>query len=179
MKRYLALLRGINVGGHRKVKMVELKALFEDLGCQEVQTYLQSGNVVFTASGKPESLATTIQKSIHSKWEFDVSVLVFSSEAFQELADSNPLLGRDNIDTSFLHITFLFEALSKPILESKIPTSENEEAIFRTGRYYLYCPNGYGKTKIGNPYFERTLKMATTTRNWKTVTALSQMLETQ
>ncbi len=174
MDSYVSLLRGINVSGHRKIRMPELKALYESLKFDNVQTYLQSGNVVFKSEVKPQAKA--IESAITRAFDYGVSVLVISGSSFQTIARSSPFLGKSGIDPKHLHLTFLFQALSDSLSNDALPTAENEKAVHLLGHYYLYCPNGYGRTKINNTYFERTLKMPTTTRNWNSVTALDRML---
>lgn len=173
---YIALLRGINVGGHRKIRMADLKAMFERLGFENVQTYLQSGNVVFSDTVSHEERSERIEAAILEEFGHDVSVMVFSQVVFSEIADSNPLLSKNEVDPAFLHVTFLCEAANGGIAQDTIPLKGNEAAELKFGHYFLYCPNGYGRTKITNAYFEKALKVSATTRNWKTVQALKDML---
>ncbi len=153
--------------------MADLKGLFERLGFSGVQTYLQSGNVVFSGSASSNGHAGMIEKAIHEDFGHEVSVFVFQKSGFLKVAESNPLLEEDGVDVGCLHVTFLHEAIAA----REIPLQEGEMAVLSLGHYFLYCPNGYGRTKITNSYFERVLKQSVTTRNWKTVQALKRMLE--
>ena len=172
MSIYISLLRGVNVSGHRKIRMTELRALYERFGYRSVRTYLQSGNIVFSDREGGSDHAITIQTAIYSEFGHKVLVLVIPEATFVGIVDSNPLVRRTDIDESFLHVTFLFEPPRMSFPRSSLPRSENESVVFHKGHLYLYCPNGYGRTKINNNYFEKLLKVPATTRNWKTVNAL-------
>jgi uncharacterized protein (DUF1697 family) len=152
--------------------MKDLRVLFADLGFQNVETYLQSGNVVFGPSGSSGDPASRVSSAIKETFGHEVEVLVFSGPAFNEIASANPILERSGRDESFLHVTFLFNSDLSPIPDEELPTNEGEEVLFRNGHYFLYCPSGYGRTKISNSYFEKKLKTSATTRNWKTVSTL-------
>ena len=157
--------------------MKDLKELFAALGFRDVKTYLQSGNIVYKGAGSSVDQSSKIQTAILKEFGHDVSVLVFSGNDFVDLASSNPFIGKKGIDEAFLHLTFLFDDEAEAITETAIPKMEGEEAVFNRGHYFLYCPNGYGRTKINNTYFERSLKVPATTRNWRTVNALLAMLD--
>lgn len=159
MTTYVALLRGINVAGHKRVKMSDLRARFLALGHQMVTTYLQSGNVVFASpkSGPPE----------------------LAHEIEGELADvvaGNPFLTR-GVDPATLHVTFLLDTPDTARVDELIPHHGEPDQFEVIGReVYLHCPNGYGRTKLSNAFFERRLRVAATTRNWNTVTRLLELV---
>ena len=176
MKTYVALLRGINVAGQRKIKIPDLKSLFEKNGFDNVKTYLQSGNVLFTHKNAKAAQGTTIEKLLKAELGYDVSVLTIDKDTFLNIAQNNPLLNDPKVDPAFLHITFLFAPPSESIPIESIPLNGDEQAHLHNAHYYLYCPHGYGRTKIHTGYFEKTLNSPATTRNWKTVNALVQML---
>lgn len=175
MNRYVALLRGVNVAGHRALKMVEIKAIFEELGFEKVVTYLQSGNVVFSTRKSIKGLKNSIERAIEETVGYAVSVLVIDKQSFIELAASNPLWETAGLETAFFHMTFLFGIPES--VPSRLPKQGEEEATLSNGHFYLYCPHGYGRTKLNNSYFERSLKVVATTRNWKTVSALVALLK--
>ena len=172
------MLRGINVSGHKKVPMPDLKALYEGLSFRDVITYIQSGNVIFKAdiSISPVELAGRIEKSIIEKFGFDVPVIIRTMDEIKNVVALNPFLKESGIDIDKLHVTFLEE---KP-QSSKISAIEDldfspDKFFIIEREIYLYCPNGYGNTKLSNTYFENKLKMQATTRNWKTVNKLAEL----
>lgn len=173
MTNYISLLRGINVGGQKRMKMDALKLLYERLNFQNVQTYLQSGNVIFgSEESNPQDIAKIIELEIEKEFGFQVPVMVMNAESLLQIVTENPLY-HNSIDISFLHVTFL----AAPPTEFNTQSIEdkkqaNEEIAFTTHAVYLYCPNGYGKTKLNNTLIENKLKVQATTRNWKTVTEL-------
>ena len=177
MPAYIAMLRGINVGGQKPVRMEQLRESCAALGFRSIETYVQSGNIVFLDEKKsPSNLSKSISEAILDDFGFRVPVLVKTSREMGEVIKRNPFLKETGIDPTKLHVTFLPEAPSKDALKSleRFPTKPDR---FYVGRQeiYLYCPGGYGKTKLSNTAFEKVLSMGTTTRNWKTVGALFEM----
>lgn len=174
MITYISILRGINVSGQKLIKMDALRKSYENLGFRSVTTYVQSGNVFFIGNRvKPDELAQTITQQIEKDFGFDVPVIVLTIENLKQIIESNPFIKHSHKDTTFLHVTFL---TSKP-QETDINTIEEKklsgEDIFITDNaVYLYCPNGYGKTKLTNTFLETKLKVGATTRNWKTTNEL-------
>lgn len=173
MSSYIALLRGINVSGQKLIKMSELKELFESQGFQNVQTYIQSGNVIFYSKEKPiEKLKNIIQTAIRKKFGFDVSVLVITPDMIEYVLKNNPFI-KKNKGLDKLYVTFLSEQPSAENIKmlNSIDYSP-EEYILDGSLVYLHVPNGYGKTKLNNNLFENKLKVEATTRNWKTINKL-------
>ena len=178
MIKYIAILRGINVGSGRKVPMTDLKKLCESLGLQNVQTYIQSGNVVFEL-GRPEAilmLEMRLQQAFSETFGFDIPVIVRTDEEWAESIAQNPFLKEENLDIERLHLTFLKE-LPKPELLEKIKgyqyLPDRYEIIGRN--VFIFCAAGYGTSKLVNSFFESKLKVPATTRNWKTVLKLHEM----
>jgi uncharacterized protein (DUF1697 family) len=181
MHTFISLLRGINVSGQKTIRMPELKALYESLGFTQVTTYLQSGNVVFDCADREASTVRgSIEKEIERHFSFSVSVLLRDRDDFQRIIGGNPFLAQRNEDPERLHVTFLSalpSALALKDLETPIDTTDE---YFLSGKeVYLFCPNGYGRTKLSNNFFERKLKVAATTRNWKTVNALVDIMNSR
>lgn len=183
MKRIVvAMLRGINVSGHKPVKMEALRASFERLGCDAVRTYVQSGNVVFTTTAAPgTALVRKIEAQLARDFGFAVPVMLRTARELSRVVDRNPFLKRTSIDRSRLHVTFLAEPPARKALADLLQLSSTPPDEFElTGReVYLLCPNGYGRTKLSNTAFERLLGVNATTRNWKTVTTLLAMAATR
>jgi uncharacterized protein (DUF1697 family) len=174
---YVALLRGINLGGHKIVKMDQLRKMFEEMGFAEVKTYIQSGNVVFNAPARdPVSLAKKIEEKIVRQFGFPVPVLVKTAAELGEVIRNNPLVKEKDVDVSKLHVTFLASIPEKSVLKMLDGIDAAKDRFCCLGQaVYLYCPNGYHATKFGNNVLEKMLKVGTTTRNWRTVNQLYQM----
>ena len=175
--KYIALLRGINVSGQKIIKMADLKMLFEALAFKQVQTYIQSGNVVFESDETDiSSLIEKIESKISSAYQFEVPVQVFTIEVLKEVHRQNPFIGNSDADISHLHLTFLEHEPDTGSWESIESIDNGNDELKRMGSFvYIYCPNGYGKTKLNNNVFERKLKMKATTRNWKTIEKLVEL----
>jgi len=177
--RFIAILRGINVGTGRKVPMADLKNLCESLGLKNVQTYIQSGNLFFEmAQPEPVSaLETRLQKAFSETFGFEIPVLIRTSEEWAESIAQNPFLKGENADIDRLHLTCLKELPSPELLE-KIRTfqylPDRYEIIGRD--VFIFCAAGYGTSKLVNSFFESKLKTPATTRNWKTVIKLNEMV---
>ncbi|KAB2917657.1 MAG: DUF1697 domain-containing protein [Bacteroidetes bacterium] len=177
MKKYIAILRGVNVSGHNIMPMKELKAAMEKAGFSNVATYIQSGNVVFEHSGTSENeQAAKLTALIKSTFGYDVPVLVRTVDYMKQVHESNPFFKREDVDTEKLHITFLGdEPLAQNIATANTYSYLPDEFIIEGKAVYVYCPNGYGNTKLTNTFFEGKLKVAATTRNLKTVVKLIEM----
>ena len=176
MTRYAALLRAINLGARNRIAMPDLRALVEGLGHEDVATYLQSGNVVFSASasaGGAGEIAAGISAAIAEQLGLDVAVLVRSGKDLARTAEGNPFAGRERTGNE-LHVTFLADtpaADGAPALAA--PEGEPAEFAVAGREVYLFCPHGYGRTKLHNAFLEQRLGVAATTRNWRTVQALA------
>lgn len=177
MRKYISLLRGINVSGHKKIKMTDLKELYEKLGYGDVITYIQSGNVVFNSSSKLNQIKTDIEKAIEEKYSFTVDVVIRPAEDFATILKNMPF---KNVaieeDGSKILVTFLYGNPTVPnidILKEKALPSE--QIIFGDRLFYLHCPDGYGNTKLSNVFIEKKLKTSATTRNLKTVAKLCEL----
>ena len=173
MSTYVALLRGINVGGKRRVPMAKLQALFTDLGHDDVVTYVQSGNVVFSSrSGRADALAGAIEREIERALHLDVTVLVRTRAELRAVVDKNPYV-TERADTSKLHVVFLGDRPKAAAVRTLDPDRSPPDTFTVVGReVYLRCPNGIGRSKLTIDWFERTLGTSATARNWKTVTTL-------
>ena len=177
MKPYISLLRGINVSGQNKIRMEDLRCLYAELGLQKVQTYVQSGNVVFASDESDASImAEQIEAQIASKLGLTVPVLLRSAAEFGQILRRNPFLTGRQEDPGQLYVTFL-RSLPDPAVATGLqpPAGETDEFVIIGQEIFLLCPNGYGRTKLSNSWFERKLKQVATTRNWKTVNTLYQM----
>ncbi|HUW05941.1 MAG TPA: DUF1697 domain-containing protein [Williamwhitmania sp.] len=179
MTTYLSILRGINVSGQKMIKMDALRKMFEDLGYTNVQTYIQSGNVIFQTYGaEPHALEKTITEGIHNYFSLDVPVMVLTAKELLQIVDNNPFLNDGSRDIDHLHITMLHERPEASRVELLRQTSfPGEEFILIEGAIYLHCPNGYGRAKLTNGFLEKKLNVTATTRNWKTTSELLRMIK--
>ncbi len=176
MTLLISMIRGINVGGARPLRMADLRALYEALGFSAVRTYLQSGNVVCEAKGGDAAAhAAAVERAILGRFGHEVSVAALTSKGLAAVVASNPLLGKRSVDPQFLHATFLIGARGASLRGLELPLGPREDAVLAGDVVYLYCPNGYGVTKINNGLFERIFSCGATTRNWRTVVALDGM----
>jgi len=168
------MLRGINVSGQKKVPMADLKKLFESLGFINVTTYIQSGNVVFTAGiSNLNTIADQIGKGIREHFGFEVPVILRTPEELQKSAGNNPFLKEKGINRERLYITFLEKEPAMDRLDKmKDVHFESERFVILDREVYLYCPDGYGNAKLSNKFFESKLKVSATTRNLRTVDEL-------
>ena len=175
MTVFVALFSGINVGGNRIVKMVELKAFFEELGFGNVATYIQSGNVVFKAGdGDAVGLTTKLEKAFEERWGFRSRIMVRDAAWFDRLVAENPYPEVAG-DHTKLHAYTLERA---PTDAEVAPLTERctgpERFMVRDDVLYLHAPDGLGKSKFAE-VLPRVLKVPGTARNWRTVLALLEM----
>ncbi len=165
MARRIALLRGVNVGG-RKVPMAGLREAFEHLGHVNVRTYIQSGNVVFDAGGSGDSIRAALEAAIDRAFGLDVTVLLRTPADLAKVVKANPF-GSD------AYVTFLDGVPDRKRVVALDPAPFAPDEFRVVGQeVYVRCPNGYGRTKINNTYFEKKLGTRATTRNWNTVETL-------
>ena len=174
---YIALLRGINVGGNKRIKMADLRDLLGTIGIQGAKTILQSGNVVFKSDETNQNkLITMIETAIQEHYNFEVKVMLRTAEEWQTLIDSKP--------------DYTIEVAGNRLLLAcldAVPTPENMSNLMDTAKdevihlldtdMYIYYPNGMSKSKLGNPTLERKLKVTSTARNWNTVLKLQALIE--
>src|SRR5260370_14529869 len=171
---YISLLRGINVSGHKIIKMEQLRKSFEALRLGDVQTYVQSGNVVFKAlQQSSEILANKIREKIARDFGFSVSVIIRSSAEVRGAIKNNPFLKQRGIGSSKLNVTFLSKAPEKDRLKALEALTAKPDQFRHSGtEVYLYCPDGYGRTKLSNNALERGVAVNATPRTLNTLNKL-------
>jgi uncharacterized protein (DUF1697 family) len=172
MQDYVCILRGINVSGHKLVKMEDLRKGFESLGFTQVRSYIQSGNILFKAAKEPSEGA--IKSMIMGRYGFDVPVILRSPGNLNEIIEKNPF---PDENPRLLYVSFLSVPPSEESLKIlQKATPEGEFFSYNGGKeIYLYFPNGYGKAKLSNNFLESRLHVTATTRNWNTVNKLYSM----
>lgn len=172
MDTYIALFRGINVGGHNKLRMKELRTLLEDLGCQNVRTYIQSGNVVMQCEeDDPQALAARIGAEVQARHGFEPDVLLLELEKMKEAIADNPFPEAESEPRS-LHLNFLASTPPDPDMEALENARKKSERFELKGDvFYLHAPDGIGRSKLARNA-ERWLGVPMTGRNWRTVSRI-------
>ena len=170
---FIALLRGINVGGKNKVPMRELARLFEAAGCSDVSTYIQSGNVVLTTTAKrAATLPVVIARDIAARFGCTVPVILRTASELHDVARANPFVRRGESHDA-LHVMFLADVPEAGAVAALDPKrSPGDEFVVRGRDIYLFCPKGVADTKLTNAYFDARLATKSTGRNWRTVEKL-------
>jgi uncharacterized protein (DUF1697 family) len=171
--RYVALLRSVNVAGHGRIAMPELKGSFETLGYKEVTTYIQTGNVLFSSPSKSiATLAGAIEEQVAADFGSAPAVVLRSVSQLQRVGASSPYAAK-GADPARHHVTFLAAAPSADRLARFSPPRSGRDELTIDGlEVYVHTPDGYANTKLTGAYLERHLGVLSTTRNWNTVSKL-------
>ena len=177
--KYVSILRGINVSGQKKIKMADLKILYEDQGFKNVITYIQSGNVIFESKANLaiEIIKEMIETAIETKYTFQVPVDIRTNQELKQIIEKCPYeeIQEEENGTKIL-VTFLQNTpLDKKVELLLEYVKSPERLIIQDREVYLYCPNGYGTSKLTNVFIEKKLGVSATTRNWKSVKKLYEL----
>jgi uncharacterized protein (DUF1697 family) len=178
MNKKIAILRGINVGGKRKILMADLKVLFKGLGFENIATYIQSGNVIFDSNNNLSEIeiADKIEIAIKEKYDFDVPVIVTTHDFIQNAIHNNPFNKAAETDIKQLHLTFLqTEPTAENLAHLHTFNYEPDEFNINKKAVFIFCKGKYHQSKLTNNFFEKKLKVRATTRNWKTVLKLLEL----
>ena len=177
MTAVISLLRGVNVGGHNMIKMEALRALYESIGLRDVQSYVQSGNVVFRTERKEMAvLAKKIEDAIEHKFGFRPPVVLRTAAELREVVAKNPFAKRSGIEPGKLLVSFLVDDTAAEDRELLRQTKFDPEELHIGSRHlYIYFPTGQGNTKLNMKMIDRTLKTSGTGRNWNSVLKLLEM----
>ncbi len=170
MKRYIILLRGINVSGKNKLPMADLRDILHELEFQNIQTYIQSGNIILDSEASKELICQKIKEAIVTKFGYDVPVLARNVEEWKKTLENYPFsLENEKI------VGFAF--LDRKTQETEISIKGIKEDKYKIvdDVVYLYCPSGFGKTKLTNNAIEKKLQVTATTRNLKTTIKLLEL----
>ena len=175
----ICMLRGVNVGGHNKIKMDALRALLESMKLKSPKTYVQSGNVVFLSGEKNlAGLAKKIQDGIEKKFGFRPDVVLRTADDVRQAVAKNPFSKRKDIDAAKLLICFLSAEPSRAARENLQKfDARGEELHFRGNELFIYFKNGIGQTKLSWAGVDKAIGCSSTGRNWNTVTKLLEMAE--
>jgi uncharacterized protein (DUF1697 family) len=175
----ISLLRAVNVGGHAVIKMADLRALYESINLKDVQSYVQSGNVVFRTHEKDlAKLTKKIQSTIAKKFGVTPGVMLRTTAEMRDVVARNPFAKRKGIEPNKLHVSFLGAQLEPTVCEllRALPLV-NDELVPSGRELFLYFPHGAGKSKLPWAKVERICGTAGTARNWNSVTKLLEMAE--
>ena len=177
MASHVALLRGINVGGRNKVPMADLREVVTSLGHTGVSTYIQSGNVLFSAdTAAVAKLPAVVGKKIVTRFGFEVPIVVRSQRELAAVARAHPF-GGDGVDVSILAVMFLGDKPSAKQIATLDPArSPRDQFVVRGREIFVHCPTGFAKTKLTNAWFDSRLATVSTARNWRTVLKLDELL---
>jgi uncharacterized protein (DUF1697 family) len=177
MTRVVSLLRGINVGGKRSIKMTELVDLYGTLGLDNPRSFIQSGNVVFgTTEGDLEGLARRVAEAIESKFGIRSEVILRTREELRNVVDRNPFAGRSDVPSNKLHVLFLAAQPGAGVHDRLRALPSTPEELHLAGReLYIYFPNGMGRPTLSISAIDRALGVPETARNWNTVLKLLEL----
>jgi uncharacterized protein (DUF1697 family) len=173
MKTYIVLLRGINVAGKNKLPMAELRTLLNSLEFKNVQTYIQSGNIILETDKSKEAICKIIKNKIKTKFNYDVPVLIRTITEWKNVILEYPFSTENEKIVAF---TFLDKKVKETVIDIKNIRSEDQYKIVNDV-VYLNCGTGFGRTKLTNNTIEKKLKVVATTRNLKTTLKLLELAE--
>ena len=171
MTKYIALFRGINVSGQKKIRMAELREHLTELNFMDIQTYIQSGNLIFDyRKTKQATLEKNISGKILEKYGFDVTTIVITPEELISANNKNPFSNKSGVNPKNIGISFLSEIPKQESIELLNEIDYSPEEFVISGKIiYLHYPNGFGRAKLTHNIIERKLKVRATTRNLRTV----------
>lgn len=177
MYTHLALLRGINVSGHNMIKMDVLKSLLENMGFQNVRTYIQSGNVFIDSEEEHgASVGFAIKQELFKQLGLEVPIVVVSKHDIEQCFSTNPYLKEKEVDEKKLYVAFISKEFQpSAINELKISQFKSDEASIDKNRIFIKYAIGAGKTRLDQKYIEKKLNVIATIRNWNTVSKLLEM----
>ena len=175
MPRHVVLLRGINIGSRNRIAMPKLREALEEAGFDDVQTYLQSGNVLLKSTTKPESVARKCEKLIAERFGFDVAVVVRSRAELARVVKRNPL-AKVAKDPKRYQVTFLANKLDPKIVrELKAAAADAEQVVVSGREVYAWHPRTIARSRLWNRLAGKGLGVTATSRNWTTVEALLEL----
>lgn len=180
MRTLVSFLRGVNMAGHNKIKMTGLAALYKEIGFENSETFIQSGNVIFSdpASRSVNEITTLIEKAISDRLGLDVPALVRDIPEMKEIIALNPFLSEEGFDPAKMAVMFLHKNPDEESLLKMEDVNYPPDKFRITGReIYIWCPNGFGRTKLYTNFFETKMKVIGTARNWNTINAMLELAE--
>lgn len=174
-RKFIALLRGINVGGHNKVPMAELRDLCIRQGWAGVSSYIQSGNLVFTAAAKRGEVETQLERAIEQHFGFSIPVIVRAAKDWPTYLDGNPFPGASAREPNLVALALSKDAPLPGADEKLLEYASNSERVVRVGdAIWLHFPNGSARSKLSPAVLDRAVGSTVTSRNWRTVLKLDE-----
>jgi uncharacterized protein (DUF1697 family) len=180
MTTFISFLRAVNMTGHNSIKMTDLAELFIKMGIKDAETYIQSGNVIFSDTGSIPlpSLSGNIEQSILERFNYIIPVMVRTNQELIELFSSNPFLEETDFNPSKMAVIFLHDKPSDTQIQKVADIDYPPDKFRIIGKeIFIYCPNGFGRTKLYTNFFEKKMGVMGTARNWKTITTILTIAE--
>jgi uncharacterized protein (DUF1697 family) len=180
MQTLIAFLRGINMTGHNSLKMKDLSDLFIDLGFSDVETYIQSGNVIFSSPGKlPErEISDLLRKAIFERFGYSVPVILRTIGELKRVLSANQFSSEESFDNTKMAVIFLNEFPSALKIRDLAVINTSPEKYEISGReIFIYCPDGFGRSRLYSNFFDKKLGVVGTGRNWKTINSILEIAE--
>ena len=168
------------MSGHNSMKMADLSLMYKQLGFNENKTYIQSGNVIFKTdhNNSAASISLRIEEAIFEKFGHNVPVIIRSTSELRGLLSVNPYIKSDQFDPSKMAVIFLTGKVTETQMDKMRSISyPPDEFMIADREIFIYCPNGFGKTKLYTNFFENKMAVTGTARNWKTITTILAMAE--
>jgi uncharacterized protein (DUF1697 family) len=178
MTTYISFLRGVNMTGHNSIKMTDLAALYNNLGLIKPETFIQSGNVIFSSDKEIPSvdLAAEIEKAIYSKYGYNVPAMLRTIPELKSIIISNPYLSEPDFDPAKMAVIFLHESPTDSQIQKVADVNYPPDKFKISGKeIFTFCPNGFGRTKIYTNFFENKMKVTGTARSWKTISTILEL----
>jgi len=173
----IALLRGINVGGRNKIPMAELREVCKGLGWEDVQTYIQSGNIIFAAGGKPPALESDLERAILDRFELEIPVIVRSAAAWAGTIAANPFPGASEREPRFVHLLLSKDPPAPDAAKRLQERAQGGERVaLAGGALWIDYASGVGRSKLTPALLDRLTGSTVTGRNWRTVLMVDEML---
>jgi uncharacterized protein (DUF1697 family) len=176
----ISFLRGVNMAGHNTIKMADLALLYKELGFRDAITFIQSGNVIFTLKDEKAVSGTgsLIENAILKKFSFDVPVMMRTVKEISDIMSANPFLDKENFDPAKMAVIFLHEKPQEDQIRKLADVDYPPDKFKVSGsEIFIYCPNGFGRTKLYTNFFEKKMDVRGTGRNWNTITTILNLAE--
>lgn len=176
MTVYITLLRGINVSGHNLIKMADLRRMCEEMGLVQVQTYIQSGNLLFESQEEEEELRRRIEQEIQAAFGLSVPVALRSAAELKRILANCPFPADHLAEGESLYVSLLAEAPAPEAIDHLLSYRDEVDEYAMVGReIYILARQSYHKSRLTNQFFEHRLRVPATSRNWRTITKLAAM----